>query len=814
MFTIFLSDESVKSFAAAKLTKHYFRMTIAKLFSIVAAAVLLATNLPAQTPTHTFAIGTNDFLLDGARFQIRCGEIHAARVPKEYWRQRLQMAKAMGLNTVCAYLFWNLHEPKPGEFNWSGQADDAEFCRIAQEEGLWVILRPGPYACAEWEMGGTPWWLLKADDVKLRSRDPRYLDAAKSYLKEVGRVLGPLQITHGGNIIMAQVENEYGFFGKDTQYVDALRKALVDAGFDIPLFQCNPPSVMKNGLLTNLFQAGNFGSDVKNNFAKVRKIQPVGPLICSEFYPGWFDTWGQPHHLGKPENYLPNLKLMLDMDASFSIYMAHGGTTFGLWSGCDRPFKPDTSSYDYDAPISEAGGATPKFFATRKLLSKYLLPGEKLPEPPAQIPVIAFAPVELNEVAPIFDNLPAAIKDVTPRNMEAYDQGYGCILYRTKIPAGGATTLEAAAIHDFGYVFIDGKRVGILDRRSANAKISLPAREKEAQLDILVEPMGRINFGSEMADRKGLIAPVKLGGEVLKNWEIFNLPLDDKMIAGLKFQPLSSLVNIDHRLGSNEIAAAFKEHSPAFWRGTFNLEKAGDTFLDLRGWGKGDLWVNGHCLGRYWNIGPTQTAYAPGCWLHAGENEIVILDLLGSDNHTIAGLEKPILDELRPEKDFQQAHRPAVKLNLESTAPAHTGTFAPGADTQEIKFAAPTSGKFFCLEALDSQDGQPYAAVAELDLLDASGNAISHNGWTIAYVDSEEREKEDGSAENAIDGQTANFWHTQWGSASPVYPHELILNLGKSQTVSGFRYVPRQGDGGGRIKDYRILIGDNLVQPK
>ena len=430
------------------------------------------------------------------------------------------------------------------------------------------------------------------------------------------------------------------------------------------------------------------------------------------------------------------------------------------------------------------------------MLSKYLLPGEKLPEPPAQNPVISFAPVELKEVAPLFENLPTAIKDETPRNMEAYDQGYGCILYRTRIPAGAATTLEAAAIHDFGFVFIDGKRVGILDRRSANAKISLPAREKESQLDILVEPMGRINFGPEMSDRKGIIAPVKLGGEVLKSWEIFNLPLDDKMIAGLKFTATKS--NLD---------------SPGFWRGTLNLEKVGDTFLDLRGLGKGDLWVNGHCLGRYWNIGPSQTAYAPGCWLHAGKNQIVILDLLGSESHTIAGLEKPILDELRPEKDFQKAHRPAVKLNL-AAAPAHTGTFAPGADTQEIKFAAPVSGKFFCLEALDSQDGQPYAAVAELDLLDANGNAISHNGWTIAYVDSEERDKEDGSAENAIDGQTANFWHTQWGSASPVYPHELILNLGKSQTVSGFRYVPRQGGDSGRIKDYRILIGDNLVQPK
>ena len=308
-------------------------MTSVKVLSIFAAAALLAANVSAADSKHTFAIGTNDFLLDSQRLQIRCGEIHAARVPKEYWRHRLQMAKAMGLNTVCAYLFWNLHEPKPGEYVWTGQADDAEFCRIAQEEGLWVILRPGPYACAEWEMGGTPWWLLKDDGVILRSRDPRYLEPAKNYLKEVGRVLAPHQITHGGNIIMVQVENEYGFYGKDTQYVDELRKTLVDAGFDVPLFQCNPPSRMKNGLLTNLFQAANFGDDPKNNFTKTRTLQPTGPLFCSEFYPGWFDYWGQPHHFGNTEKYLRDMKYMLDTGASFSIYMAHGGTTFGLWAG-------------------------------------------------------------------------------------------------------------------------------------------------------------------------------------------------------------------------------------------------------------------------------------------------------------------------------------------------------------------------------------------------------------------------------------------------------------------------------------------------
>jgi beta-galactosidase len=767
----------------------------AALAGLMSGRAVAAGGLDADKAMHTFVIGTNDFLLDGQRIQIRCGEIHAARVPKEYWRQRLRMAKAMGLNTVCAYLFWNLHEPKPGEFVWSGQADDAEFCRIAREEGLWVILRPGPYSCAEWEMGGTPWWLLKNDDIKLRTRDPRYLDAAKSYLKEVGRVLGPLQITHGGPIIMAQVENEYGFFGKDADYVDELRKALVDAGFDVPLFECNPPDVMRNGMLTNLFQAANFGSEPATNFQKLRELQPAGPLICSEFYPGWFDTWGQPHHYGKTGRYLADVEYMLSHGASFSIYMAHGGTTFGLWSGCDRPFKPDTSSYDYDAPISEAGWATPKFFQTRELFAKYLSPGEKLPDPPAQNPVITFAPVDLKETAPLFDNLPAVLKDETPRNMEAYNQGYGCILYRTKIPAGGAAALEVVAIHDFGFVFLDGQRVGVLDRRNARANILLPERNQDSQLDILVEPMGRINFGPEMADRKGLIAPVKVGGDVLKGWKIFNLPLDEQMLAGLKFTQTESRTN-----------------TPAFWRGTFQLEKAGDTFLDLRGWGKGDLWVNGHCLGRFWNIGPTQTAYAPGCWLRAGVNEIVILDYVGPQSAEIAGLGKPILDELHPEKDFSELRRPAVKLNLAAARQVLSGSFAPGANMQEIKFASPARGRFFCLESLNAQDGKPFAAVAELDLLDAGGKPISHDGWTIAYVDSEERASEDGSAENAIDGQTADFWHTEWSATQPDHPHQLVFDLGKSQSISGFRYVPRQSQGAGRIKDYRIFVGDDLVQ--
>jgi len=757
--------------------------------------ILHPTIAEARPPEHTFAIGTNDFLLDGQRFEIRCGEIHAARVPREYWRHRLQMAKAMGLNTVCAYLFWNQIEPREGKFDWSGQADVAEFCRIAQEEKLWVILRPGSYSCAEWEMGGLPWWLLKYDDIKLRTRDPRFLDPAKKYLKEVGRVLGPMQITHGGPILMVQVENEYGFLGKDVNYMGELRQALVDAGFNVPLFECNPPYNLKNGFRPDLFPVVNFGADPAGGFRALRGVLPQGPLMCGEFYPGWFDTWGSPHHTGNTPRYLGDLEYMLKHDESFSIYMVHGGTTFGLWSGADRPFKPDTSSYDYDAPISEAGWTTEKFFQTRQLFAQYLLPGETIPEPPARNPVISISPVELTESAPVFANLGKAVASKTPLNMEKYDQDHGCILYRTAVPAGDAGTLDLGPVHDFGFVFLDGKQLGIADRRTSSFKIKVPARSQSATLDVLVEAMGRVNFGEEVHDRKGIHGPVKLDGTELRDWKVFSLPLDKKMLGHLHFKKAPTT-------------------GPAFWRGTIKIDQVGDTFLDLRSWGKGVVWVNGHCLGRYWDIGPTQTAYVPGPWLKKGKNEIVILDLLGPEKPVVAGLAQPILNELHPEKDFARSHRPAVTLTLENAKPVLTASFAPGSALQEVHLDAPAKGRYFCIESLNAHDGKPYAAIGELDVLDQSGKPISHDGWSVAYVDSEEREKEDGTAENAIDGQTANYWHTQWGSAQPNHPHRFVIDFGKSQTVSGFRYVPRQGTGdvGGRIKDYRIYVGDNLVQ--
>lgn len=769
------------------------------------AAAPLAQPNPGSTQ-HRFEIGPNDFLLDGQPLQIRCGELHAPRVPREYWQHRLRMVKAMGLNTVCAYLFWNMHEPRPGEFDWTGQADAAAFCREAQAAGLWVILRPGPYACAEWEMGGFPWWLLKHEDIQLRTRDPRFVEAARRYLKEVGRVLGPLQVSQGGPILMVQVENEHGFYADDPAYMGEMRQALLDAGFEVPLFACNPTQHVKRSYHPDLFPVVNFGTDPEGGFRALREILPTGPLMCGEFYPGWFDTWGAPHHTGQTERYLNDLDYMLRVGASFSIYMAHGGTTFGFWTGADRPFKPDTSSYDYDAPISEAGWATPKFGQSRAVLTKYLLPGETVPEPPAPNRVISIPARPATEVAVMLANLPAPRADDQPRTMEAYDQGFGCILYRTQLPAGPAASLEAPAIHDIGQVFLDGQRVGFTDRRSRNYRVQLPARSQPTTLDILVDAMGRVNFGVEVHDRKGIHGPVTLAvaGEkpvTLQGWQVFSLPLDQPMLGKLAYAPAAAL--------------APAAPAPAFWRTTVQVEIPGDCFLDMRPWGKGYVWVNGHNLGRFWNIGPQQTMYVPGPWLKSGENEIIVLDLLGPTTPVIAALDRPILDELRPALDFAVSRRREVKLRPDFGTAAHAGSFAPGTSLQEVSFAQPVRGRFFCLEGINAHDGRPFAGAAELSLFDETGHPLSAEAWTIAYVDSEERERGDGTAENAIDGQTANFWHTQWGAAQPGYPHRLIIDLAQPRSIGGFRYVPRQGptDATGRIKDYRVFVADDLIEP-
>jgi beta-galactosidase len=770
-----------------------------------AAAALLP--LQAQVPVQAaaaprFAVGPHDFLLDGKPLQIRCGEMHFARVPREYWSHRLKTIKAMGLNTVCAYLFWNYHEWREGKYDWAGQRDAAEFCRQAAQEGLYVILRPGPYACAEWEMGGLPWWLLKQPgDAFLRTRSPAYLEPARRWLKEVGRALAGQQISRGGPILMVQVENEYGFFGDDLDYMRAMRQALLDAGFEVPLFQCNPTNAVARTHIPELLSVANFGNDPAAGFKALAAVQQ-GPLMCGEYYSGWFDTWGAPHRRGGVENAVADIAAMLKANASFSLYMAHGGTTFGLWGGCDRPFRPDTSSYDYDAPIGEAGWIGEKFAAYRKAMTPFLAPGETLPEPPPRMPVMTIPAFALNESVPLAACLPQrVIRDAAPRPIEQYDISRGIVAYRVTLPAGPAGTLEAARVRDLAWVEVDGKPVGTMDTRYRRFKVALPARSKPATVDILLYTIARVNFGIEVHDRKGLHGPVSFraaGGEPqpLENWEIRAIDFDaDGVLPPLVF-----------RRGRSKGAA--------FWRGGFEAGKGADTFLDMSGWGQGIVWINGRCLGRYWSIGPTQTMYLPGPWIRKGRNEVVVLDLTGPHEARIAGLAEPILDRLQRERDLPRPPG-TVGLRLDGVGPVHDGEFAQGSASQDVRFKTPARGRQFCLESLDAFDGKLYAAVAELALLDRDGKTIEQSAWTIAYVDSEEANREDGGALNAINGQNSDYWHTAYSGAGSGsrHPHRLVIDLGKEVEVAGLRYVPRQGrdDVTGRIRHYRAYVGARLA---
>jgi beta-galactosidase len=768
--------------------------------SLLIFLVILSTlHSFAQTavPTSKFSVGEESFLLNGQPFVIRCGEMHFARIPREYWTHRLKMAKAMGLNAVCAYLFWNVHEPQPGQFNWSGGADVAEFCRLAQKEGLYVILRSGPYTCAEWEFGGFPWWLLEKKDIKLRTRDPYYLERCGIYLDQVGKELGPLQISRGGPIIMVQVENEYGSYGNDREYIGAVRDMLVHAGFDVPLFTCDGPSQLKADVRDDIFSVVNFGGNPESSFKALREIRSKGPLMCGEFYPGWFDSWGTRHHTGSMDNVVRDIAYMLDHKASFSIYMAHGGTSFGLWSGANcPPYLPQTSSYDYDAPISEAGWDTEKFYALRKLFSGYLQEGEALPAVPARNPVIRISPFTTTEIAPVFSNLPAPVEDAHVHNMETYHEGYGAILYRTKLPGGPAATLHINEVHDYAWVFVNGKKIAALDRRRNDNSCLVPATRKGAVLDILIEAMGRVNYGGALHDRKGITDKVLLNiadgkDQELTEWQVYPISLSNEAAPSyLRF-----------RTGQTTM--------PAFHKGTFQLDSLGDTFLDVSTWGKGLVWVNGHCLGRFWNIGPTQTMYLPGPWLKKGRNEVIVLDYAGPAKETLQGLGLPILD--RPtERAVNVRHRKnGQTLQLAGLTPSYQGSFQPGIEWQTVKFSA-AKGRYFCLEALNSQKkDDPYTTMAELYLLDGNGKEIPRNKWKVLYADSEETEGEDGKADNVFDLQSTSVWHTQWQDSSPRHPHQIVIDLGSVQNISGLKYLPRQDSPNGRIGDFRLFISNN-----
>lgn len=731
---------------------------------------------------HTFEIGEKDFLLDGKPVVLRCGEIHYPRIPRPYWRHRLQMLKAMGCNMVATYDFWNLHEPTPGKWSFSGIADLAAFVKAAQAEGLWVMLRPGPYVCAEWELGGLPWWLLKTPDIKLRTQDPRYLAAVERYVERIGRDVRSLLVTNGGPILMVQVENEYGSYGKDKEYILAVKKMWQRAGIDVPLFTADGPSQLWNGSRTDTFCGVNGGV---GSLEELRRFRPTGPLIITEYYPGWLSHWGEPFPRVGTAGIVRDVNTMLGQGVSFNLYMAHGGTSFALWAGANYPrFAPDTTSYDYNAPIDEAGRATDKYRAIREAIGKAT--GEPLPPIPAPIPTIALPKMSLTESARLFDHLPKGVADARPRSMEQYDCGLGAILYRTTILPGSEATLTLSGANDWTQVFVGGKRIGVLDRRRGETGVTIPPRAERQQLDILVEAMGRINYGNGLHDRKGLTKDALLDGNPLPGpWTVFPLPLESAP-KGLRFKPTNN--------GSG----------PAFYRIQFNVTRPGDTYLDLRNWRKGMVWVNGQHLGRYWDLGPQQTLYCPGCWLKTGSNELIVLEWDSPRDAVISGLTEPILNELNPEALPAQPHRkPGQTLSLVSLTTVWEGNLPNVNTLQRVTFLAPVTGRYLCLETLSNHAGDNFGTLSELTILDGMGKSLRGK---VIYADSEEVASEDGNADNILDGNPETFWHSQWSSGAPNHPHHLVIDLGQEVAVSGITILPRQESPNGRIKRLRLYV--------
>lgn len=755
--------------------------------------LILIFSLPVAA--QNFTIGKSTFLLNGKPFTVKAAELHYTRIPAPYWEHRIEMCKALGMNTICLYVFWNIHEQTEGQFDFTGQNDIAAFCRLAQKHGMYVIVRPGPYVCAEWEMGGLPWWLLKKKDIVLRTLDPYFMERTAIFMKEVGKQLAPLQITRGGNIIMVQVENEYGAYAVDKPYVSAIRDIVKSAGFtEVPLFQCDWSSTFDRNGLDDLLWTINFGTgaNIEQQFKRLKEARPETPLMCSEFWSGWFDHWGRKHETRPAKSMVQGIKDMLDRNISFSLYMAHGGTTFGHWGGANNPsYSAMCSSYDYDAPISEPGWTTDKYFQLRDLLKNYLPAGEQLPEIPEAFPVIEIPEVEFTQVAPLFSNLPEAKESMDIQPMEAFDQGWGTILYRTTLqePVENGTTMKITEVHDWAQVFADGKLLARLDRRRGEFALQLPVLKKGTRIDILVEAMGRVNFDESIHDRKGITEKVELvrgkQSAELKNWTVYSFPVDYSFVQDKRYK--------------NGTAQTM----PAYYRTTFRLDKVGDTFLDMSTWGKGMVWVNGLAIGRFWEIGPQQTLFMPGCWLKEGENEIIVLDLKGPEKASIRGLKKPILDWLRNEG--ASTHRKeGEQLDLSRETPVAEGTFVPGNGWQEVCFDRQSIGRYFCLEALSAQKGKKIAAIAELDVLGADGKPISREKWRIRYADSEETRSGNCTGDKVFDLQESTYWMTV---AKDAYPHQLVIDLGGDYTVTGFRYLPRAEKGyPGMIKDYRVYV--------
>ena len=779
-----------------------------KIFETILVALLLACVLPHRamaTEKESFAVGKNTFLLNGKPFVVKAAEVHYPRIPRPYWEHRIKMCKALGMNTLCLYVFWNIHEQKEGVYDFSGQNDVAEFCRLAQKNGMYVIVRPGPYVCAEWEMGGLPWWLLKKKDIRLRERDPYFLERVRLFEKEVGKQLASLTIENGGPIIMVQVENEYGSYGEDKPYVSEIRDIVRQSGFDkVALFQCDWASNFTRNGLDDLIWTMNFGTgaNIDNQFRRLKELRPESPLMCSEFWSGWFDKWGARHETRPADDMVAGIDEMLSKGISFSLYMTHGGTSFGHWAGANSPgFAPDVTSYDYDAPINEWGLPTEKYWTLRRTMQKYA-DGGKLPNvPKAPMNIISVPQFKFTEYAPIVCGIDTIVESRDVKTMEELDMGWGSMFYETTLPTVSTPSLLTLNdCHDFAQVFIDGKYIGKIDRVKNEKSIVLPAVTIGQKLTILIEAMGRINFGRAIKDFKGITKSVTLTAECeghqltfdLKNWRIATIPCDYQTAVNAlsSAQPHSSFFVLH---------SSFKK---GYYRANFTLKKVGDTFINMEAFGKGMVYVNGHALGRFWNIGPQQTLYVPGCWLKKGKNEVVVLDIVGPKGDPVAYCQdKPELDKLNLEKSNKH-NNPGDRPDLNSATPVVDTNLKAGNGWQTVSFSAPVKGRYVAIECR-STHASDQVAVAELYLQDTKGKRLSREPWTVKYADSE-NEVGNHTGDKVFDLQESTYWQTQRGTD---FPHLLVIDLGSEQTVNALEYLPRAEHGApGSIMQLRVFV--------
>lgn len=614
-------------------------MTLAKrsMWGAALAIVAATTGAHAEAPARGFAVSGAGFVKDGKPYQVISGEIHYVRIPRAYWRDRLRKAKAMGLNTITTYAFWNVHEPRPGVYDFSGQNDIAAFIRDAQAEGLNVILRPGPYVCAEWELGGYPAWLLKDRKLVLRSTDPKYTAAVERWIVRLGQEVKPLLLANGGPIVAVQLENEYGAFGDDKAYLQGLEATYRRAGLaDGILFTSNQASDLAKGSLPHLPSVVNFGSGgAANAVAKLEAYRPAGLRMVGEYWAGWFDKWGEDHHETDGRKEAEEMRFMLQRGYSISLYMVHGGTTFGWMNGADShtgtDYHPDTTSYDYDAPIDEAGNPRYKYALIANAIAA--VTGKPAAPTPAPTVAVTFPVSPIRRSASLWDHLPEPVRAKLPMTFEELDQNYGYVLYRVTLPTGAGKTLTLKGMHSYAQVYVDRKLVGTLDRRLGQETVTLPARAGAATLDVLVENTGRVNYSRAIrTEQTGLTGAVTLDGAVLEDWRMYRLPMDD--LSGLRF-------------------TAAPCTGPCFYETEMTVDRPGDTYLDMRGLHKGQLWLGAHNLGRFWSIGPVHTLYAPAPWMQVGANRIVAFDLTGDATDCLTTVKAPVYGKITTTREAQ-----------------------------------------------------------------------------------------------------------------------------------------------------------------